>query len=279
MKPVTALPEDLALLALGAGAIAAALVTCGAPALAAQTTVRPEARTQTAPVPHKGDAADDPAVWIHPQDPALSLVLGTDKQGGLHTYNMDGSERQVIVVASVQGGSGGKKVKKKGKGAGGRGVKVWVIDAATRELSDVTDAGSIAVLGGAPPYGVCGYRSARTGRVHVFVTDEKGRVEQYELQAADGGRIGGALVRTLKLRSLTEGCVADDELGFLYVAQESVGIWKFGAAPDAGNVGELVARVGENGLTADVEGLTIYYAARGRGYLIASSQGSNTYKV
>ena len=38
--------------------------------------------------------ADDPAVWIHPRDPGLSLVLGTDKQGGLHSSNMDGSRYQ-----------------------------------------------------------------------------------------------------------------------------------------------------------------------------------------
>jgi 3-phytase len=37
--------------------------------------------------------------------------------------------------------------------------------------------------------------------------------------------------------------------------------------------------VGENGLTAHVEGLTIYHAVQGRGYLIASSQGNNTFKV
>jgi 3-phytase len=73
--------------------------------------------------------------------------------------------------------------------------------------------------------------------------------------------------------------VADDELGFLYVAQETVGIWKFGAEPDASAEGRLVARVGEHGLMADVEGLAIYYATQGRGYLIASSQGNNTYKV
>jgi myo-inositol-hexaphosphate 3-phosphohydrolase len=41
-------------------------------------------------------AADDPAVWIHPQEPGLSLILGTDKQGGLHTYNMDGSELELV---------------------------------------------------------------------------------------------------------------------------------------------------------------------------------------
>ena len=37
--------------------------------------------------------------------------------------------------------------------------------------------------------------------------------------------------------------------------------------------------MGEHGLAADVEGLTIYYAAGAKGYLIASSQGANTFKV
>ena len=32
-------------------------------------------------------------------------------------------------------------------------------------------------------------------------------------------------------------------------------------------------------LTADVEGLTIYYSGDSTGYLIASSQGDNTYAV
>ena len=75
---------------LWAGAIGAGLAAFGPPATLAATTVQPEARAQTAPVPHKKDAADDPAVWIHPQQPELSLILGTDKQGGLHSYNMDG---------------------------------------------------------------------------------------------------------------------------------------------------------------------------------------------
>src|ERR1041385_3346449 len=75
------------------GTIGIGLVAAGAPTT---TTVRPEARVQTAPVPHKGDAADDPAVWIHPHDPALSLILGTDKLGGLHTYNMDGSAHDLV---------------------------------------------------------------------------------------------------------------------------------------------------------------------------------------
>jgi 3-phytase len=272
------------------GAMSAVLCFSG-PALRAETAVRPEARVQTVPVPNKKDAADDPAVWIHPAKPDLSLILGTDKAGGLHSYNLDGSPHEMVgdgtkpnnvdvfygfkldgrtvdlAAASVRGG--------KNK----NGVKVWTIDPSTRRLLDVTDGGSIRVLDGEEPMGVCAYHSARTGKHYFFVTAEKGPVEQYELKDAGGGKVSGTKVRAVKLGSLAEGCVADDELGFLYLAEEEKGIWKFGAEPDAGGEGQLVARVGENGLTADVEGLTIYCAPHGRGYLIASSQGNNTYKV
>ena len=103
--------------------------------------------------------------------------------------------------------------------------------------------------------------------------------KQYELREAGAGKVGGTKVRAFKLNSLAEGCVADNDLGFVYFSEETVGIWKFDAEPDGSVEGQLVARVGDNGLTADVEGLTIYYAAQGGGYLIASSQGNNTYLV
>src|SRR5256885_2032975 len=56
----------------------------------------PAVRIDTDPVPSTGDAADDPAIWIHPTHPEQSLVLGTDKRGGLHVYGMDGHERSVV---------------------------------------------------------------------------------------------------------------------------------------------------------------------------------------
>ena len=79
-----------------------------------------------------------------------------------------------------------------------------------------------------------------------------------------------------------EGCVADDGLGKLYVSEEAVGIWKYGAEPTAptGPAGRvLVDGTTPNGgrLVPDVEGLTIVYQPNGTGYLIASSQAaSNT---
>src|SRR2546426_11682526 len=135
------------------------------------------------------------------------------------------------------------------------------------------------VFGDREPYGSCAYRSAKSGKFYLIVTNKKGQVEQYLLEDAGNGKIKASEVRAFSLGSQTEGCVADDELGYLYIAVERVGIWKVGAEPDAGDQRTLVAKVGEHGLTAGVEGLTIYYASGGKGYLIASSQGNSTFKM
>lgn len=98
------------------------------------------------------------------------------------------------------------------------------------------------MFGGDEPYGVCAYRSALTERFFFFITAKDGPVEQYELKDSGGGKVNGTPVHTLKLGSLTEDCVADDELGLLYLAEEMTGIWKFGAEPDVGVNGTLVAK-------------------------------------
>ena len=271
--------------------VATVLMASGGQALLAQEeTVTPEAKAQTVPVPHPGDAADDPAIWIHPTDPEKSLILGTDKDGGLHIYNMDGSHHQMVSdgtepnnVSVLYGFNLGNRVVDialagvRAKRA--RGAKVWVIDPATRTLSDVTDGGVFKVFGGRAPYGSCGYKSAKSGKFYFFVTTNKGRIEQYLLEDAGNGTIKAIQMRAFSVRSQAEGCVADDELGYLYVSEEEVGIWKFGAEPDAGEQRTLVAKVGDHGLTAQVEGLTMYYVSGGKGYLIASSQGNHTFKV
>jgi len=259
--------------------------------LAAQADiVRPEAKLATDPMPHRGDAADDPAIWLHPTDPAKSLILGTDKQGALHVYGMDGHERQRVSdhcrpnnVDVLYGFKLGGRVVDLAvastRASKSTGVKVWRIDAETCTLADVTSGDTLPVFGGGTPYGICTYRSAKTGKAFFFTVDRAGRIEQHELLDAGEGTVKAAKVRELKLSSTVEGCVADDELGFLYVGEERVGIWKFAAEPDGGDRATRVAKVGEHGLTRDVEGLALYCAAGGKGYLIVSSQGNNTFIV
>jgi 3-phytase len=248
----------------------------------------PAAKVQTEPVPTGGDAADDAAIWIHPVDPAKSLVLGTDKKGGLHAYSLDGHQRQVISSGSrpnnvdlVYGFSlGGHKVDlalaSVGKGGKGSGVKAWTIDS-EGTLAELGDGPSFQAFDSGDPYGLCTYRSPRDGATYVFVTDRDGAVEQYRLEP--GETLHAKRVRTFRVGSQAEGIVADRETAKLYVGEETVGVWEYGAEPGDGTDRKAVARVGEHGLTADVEGLAIYYASGGKGYLLASSQGSSTVNV
>ena len=253
-------------------------------------TVRPSARARTATVPGSGDAADDPAIWIHPTDPALSLLLGTDKKGGLQVYDPDGRHLQLASDGSRPNNVdilygvplGGKLVDLAVAGSRRKaapGIKVWAIDPASRRVAELGPGATFPTFGGGEPYGSCTYRSPRDGRFYVFVNDHGGAFEQYRLEPADDGTLRVTLVRTFRVGSQAEGCVADRETGRLYVAEEDVGIWSYDAEPGGGDRRTPVARVGEHGLTADVEGLAIYYGPKGRGYLIASSQGSNTFPV
>jgi myo-inositol-hexaphosphate 3-phosphohydrolase len=60
------------------------------------------------------------------------------------------------------------------------------------------------------------------GRLYYLVTSKTGDVEQWELYERAGG-VDGRRVRRFRLGSQTEGCVADDELGSLFLSEERQG--------------------------------------------------------
>jgi 3-phytase len=253
--------------------------------------ILPIAKVQTIPVPHGGDAADDPAIWIHPTDPAKSLILGTNKQGGLHVYDLDGRQRQLVadgsrpnnvdVLYGFQVGDQRLDLAVASiRGKPTAGVKVWRIDPAHGTLDDVTSGDVLRVCSGRMPYGCCTYRNQRTGNAYFFVSDrDAGHVEQCRLKEMSDGKIAATKVRALKFSSTIEGIVVDEELGQLFLGEENAGIWKVSAEPDSHDKPTLIARVGRDGFRGEVEGLAIYYATGGRGYLIAADQGAGTFRV
>ncbi len=257
---------------------------------AAAAVINPEvvATVETVPVPHSGDAADDPAVWVDPADPSRSVVIGTDKKGGLAVYDLAGQQLQYLPTGEennvdVRPAENGMTLQGRPVVlvvAGNRTtntIDVFELDPGTRSLRDVA-AGPIRP--DLEVYGSCLYRSASTGRVHAFVNSKDGEVEQWELADDGSGRVAGTRVRSFGVGSQTEGCVADDELGDLYLGEEERGIWQFGAEPDAGTTGTLVVEVSPSGpLVSNVEGLALTYGNGGTGYLIASSQGNDSYAV
>ena len=253
------------------------------PAPAPRDTVDITAVVETVPVPVGGDAADDPAIWVNAKDPSKSLVLGTNKQLGLHVYDLGGNELQMLRDGKLNNVDVRDDFKLGGRSvalvtAGNRStnsISVYALDHATLRLENV----AARVIATAPAYGSCMYHSARTGKFYYFLANKLGTVEQWELFDNGSGKVDGKLVRTMKLESQLEGCVADDELGFLYIGEEATGVWKFGAEPDAGDTHTAMAMVSGGRITFDVEGLAIAKTGPKRGFVVVSSQGNNTYVV
>ena len=52
-------------------------------------------------VESSGDGATGVIVWVHPIDPAQSLIIGTDKRAGLVTYTLTGEAVQVVELGRV----------------------------------------------------------------------------------------------------------------------------------------------------------------------------------
>ena len=247
------------------------------------TTVTPS--VETAPVASFGDAADDPLLWVHPADPARSVVIGTQKQRGINVYDLEGNLLQAredgrINNADIRYGfllDGEPADIVTGSNRSTDSIGIWKVDQSTRTLVDVADG--VIPTGMADPYGQCMYRSLQTGDYYVFINDTDGLVRQWRLLDAGDNRIGVEQVREFSVGSQTEGCVADDETGDLYIGEENRGIWKYSAEPDGGSERTLVDGIEDGNLTADVEGLAIYYSGNGEGYLIASNQGADNYAV
>ena len=256
----------------------------GAQIAATAITVSPSAATD--PVQSFGDAADDPAIWVHPTDPELSLIIGAQKKRGINVYDLsgkllqsraDGRINNVDIRYGFQLGDRSVAVVT-GSNRSSDSISTYIIDEETRTLVEVADG--IIDTGMSDPYGHCMYKSASSGLMYAYVNDTDGLVRQWVLEDNGQGKISMTPVREFNVGSQTEGCVADDETGDLYVGEENFGIWKYSAEPDGGDDRKLVDSVDENGnLTADVEGLALYHGKDGAGYLVASNQGADNYAL
>ncbi len=266
-----------------------------------------------------GDAipgdSDDPAIWVNPDDPSQSLVIATLKDGGLITLDLDGEVLQTVLPAEfgeirynnvdlIYGFNLGDETVDLAIASDRENdtLAIFKIDPTTRQLIDITaDSITETMLrhssatifgiddGEQTAYGLATYTSPLSGTPYVFVSQADGnQVAQLELVDNGNGEVDATLVRTFTVPipeggdlgdAQVEGMVADRELGYLYVGQEEVGIWKFSAEPTGGDEGVLIDSVEGDNLEADVEGLTIYYGDNGTGYLLASSQGDSTFAV
>lgn len=232
------------------------------------------AKGETAPVQTgDDDAADDPAIWRNAADPAASLIVGTDKKAGLYVYGLDGAIRdfldagrvnnvdlaefqgRVIVAASDRNDEANAK------------VALFSLDTATVRL---TALGTVPA-GRGEAYGFCFQREGEA--LNGFIVLKDGTINHLGFDLS-GPVPQARVLRTLKVGTQAEGCIVDHDRQQLFVAEEDVGIWQFGARSSDPVKASPFAMVDGARLVADVEGLAI-----ADGYLIASSQGDNGYAV
>ena len=249
-------------------------VAAPAPAL---PRVQPSAQTQ--PVRGTGDAADDPAIWVHPRQPGHSLILATDKKRGLAVYDLQGRERQFLPVGRVNNVD-----LRQGLLIDGRRWDLAVAtqrDEAAVVLFEILPSGRVREIARLPSglsdvYGVCSGRNPQGG-LDVLVNDKDGRLHQLRL-LRERGRWRTEVVATLRLASQPEGCVVDEAGRQVFVGEEKRGVWRLPLDPQ-GRLGdpELVLKVG-GVLQADVEGMAVHHGPHGR-RLVVSSQGNDSYVV
>lgn len=194
----------------------------------------------TQPVAHD---ADDPAIWVHPTQPAKSRIIGTDKEfatGGIYVFDLEGQIVQRITPidrpnnVDVETGFAlnGRTVDlavttERGK----RRLRVFAIDGEGK-LEDVT--GSTALFTdrqgeGQAPMGI-GLWKSDTGTIRAIVSPKEGPREGYLgvfRLVANGGKVDAVFERAFGAfsgRGEIEALVVDDALGLVHYADEGYGL-------------------------------------------------------
>ncbi len=241
---------------------------------------------------------DDPAIWIHPQDPAQSLVLGTDKHrdGALYVFDLSG---KIIPGKTVRGLKRPNNVDiEYGFSPGGKAVDIAVVtERDAREirifrLPDLAplDNGGIKMFAGEASRAVMGvalFKRPADHTVFVIVSRKSGvsgkYLWQYRLEDGGDGTIEAVKVREFGNwsggDSEIEAVAVDDELGYIYYSDELAGVRKYHADPDHPLAHQELALFATENFAKDREGISIYRKDAYTGYILVSDQQANRFHV
>ena len=245
--------------------------------------------------------SDDPAIWINPQNPEASLILGTDKKenglGGIFVFDLEGKEDTTKRI---------KNIDRPNNIDVAYGLKIN--DSTITDIAVFTERGKEQIRvyslpslkaidnGGIPVFadsenkavmGVALYTRAEDQAIFAIVSRKgenapsEGYLYQYLLSADTNGVVSGELVRKFgKFSGGTgeiEAIAVDNELGFIYYSDEAFGIRKYYANPEKGN--EELASFGQNDFKEDREGISIYKQSATTGYILVSNQQNHSFNV
>ena len=236
--------------------------------------------------------SDDPAIWVNSKDPAASLIIGTDKEvnGGLYVFDLHG---KVVKTVLELGRPNNVDI------AYGFKLNDELVDIViTTERSnnqlrifsvpdmEPIDNGGLKVFEGVDergPMGIALY-STSDGVLYAIVGRTDGPLEgylwQYRIEDAGNGNVKLVKVREFGKYSGVkeiEAIAVDNELGFVYYADEAFGVRKYYANPAMGN--EELALFGTDDFGRDIEGISIYKTDDKTGYILISDQQVGTFNI
>jgi len=239
---------------------------------------------------------DDPAIWVNPEDPAQSLILGTDKGGSIFVFDLEG---KIIPEKNVTGMGRMNNIDVAyGFPLGGEMVDIALATDRNEEkirafrLPDMTpiDNGGIPTFVGETDdrraMGLAIYTRPSDGAFFAIVSRKFGvsgaYLWQYLLEDAGDGSIKATKVRAFGEfvgGKEIEAVAVDNELGYVYYSDETAGVHKYLADPDAPGADQELAFFGDDGFAQDQEGISIYKVNDGTGYILVSDQQANTFRV
>ncbi len=239
---------------------------------------------------------DDPAIWINPQDPAQSLIIGTDKDqdGGLYVFDLNGK-----IVREIRDLKRPNNVDiAYGLILNGKPTDIAVTterfthNLRIFSLPDMKpiDNGGLPMFAGETGngfrdlMGIALYTNPQ-GKISAMVGRKTGPTDgsyiwQYDLADDGTGNVKATLVRkfgTYSGRKEIESIAVDNELGYVYYSDEGIGVHKYHADPANGNA-EL-ALFAKTGFAEDHEGISIYKTVSGTGYILVSDQGADQFQI
>lgn len=243
------------------------LLTTAAVVIAAAVAVveiQPALETEPA-----GQDVDDPAIWIHPKDPARSLIVGTVKRprpdGALAVYNLDGK-----LVERVGGLDRPNNVDILGElcVATERLQRRLLVYRVHPEAPHLRLIGAVPVFEGEPgeagaPMGIALYQRKKDKALFAFVSRKTGPAEgylwQYRLRVSRD-RVSGQRVRAFGAFSgegEIEAVAVDPDHELVYYSDEDCCVRVYRADPDAPLANTEVACFAETGFRGNREGIAI----------------------
>lgn len=241
---------------------------------------------------------DDPAIWIHPEDPAKSIIFGTDKDtdGAIYAFDLNG---KIIEEKTIRNFKRPNNVDIEYGFPINDSTKMDILVFTERERQQIRvfsvpdmqalDGGGFPVFTDEKdpesklPMGISLYKSPIDNAFYAIVGRKTGPsgsyLYQYQL-TADSTGVQTSLVRKFGQFSgdkEIEAIAIDDEQGYVYYSDEGSCIRKYYAEPSKGN--EELSCFGGEYFKDDLEGIAIANTGDGGGYLIVSDQQKGQFNL